>query len=133
MQIINYYSIVVKNKAGEGAKVLEGLKAAGINLAALWGYPIKGKKSALDIAPDDPKAFLKAVKAMKLEASKKKTAIHIDGEDRPGVVADVLSKLAAAKISVHAAQAVCAGAGRFGALIQVHEDDLKKAKKALSA
>lgn len=131
MNVINYFSIVVPNKCGEGAKVLDALQAAGVNLLAVWGYPIKGKKSVLDIAPEDAKTFAKTVKKMGLELSEKKTAFLIDGEDRVGAVAGVLGKLAAAGISVHAAQAVAAGGGRYGMLVQVAADDVKKAKKAL--
>ena len=44
----------------------------------------------------------------------------------------MLTKLAAKKINVNAVQALCAGNGRFGALVQVAPDDVKKAKKALA-
>jgi hypothetical protein len=43
-----------------------------------------------------------------------------------------MSKLGAAGINCHAIQAVCAGGGRYGCLVQVADDDFKKAKKALS-
>ena len=133
MRTITYFSVVVKNKTGAGAKALAALKAAGLNLTAFWGYPIKGKKAVLELAPDDPKGFAKAIKKLGYEAGPKKTAFHVEGEDRIGVMADVLERLASAGIDVHAAQAICAGAGRFGALIQVDEKDEKKAKKALGA
>ena len=133
MRTITYFSIVVPNKTGEGAKALEGLKAAGLNLTAFWGYPIKGRKACLEIAPDDPKALPKALKTLGYVAGAKKTAFQFDGEDRPGVLAEVMSKLAAAGIGVHAVQAICAGAGRYGALLQVGDEDVKKAKKILGA
>jgi len=47
-------------------------------------------------------------------------------------VAEVLAKLAAKEINVFAVQALCAGNGRFGALLQVAPDDVKKATKALA-
>jgi hypothetical protein len=71
------------------------------------------------------------VKKMKLEVSKKKIGFLIQGEDRPGAVAEVMGKLGAAKINVVSMQAVCAGAGRYGALLWVKPRDLKKAAKAL--
>ena len=45
--------------------------------------------------------------------------------------AELYRKLAAKGIDVYAAQALCAGKGRFGALIQVGQDDVKKAGKIL--
>jgi hypothetical protein len=43
-----------------------------------------------------------------------------------------LAKLAAKEINVYAVQALCAGNGRFGALIQVYQDAVKKVAKALA-
>jgi prephenate dehydratase len=128
-----YHTITIANKAGEGAKVLGALKDAGIDLAGLWGYPLKGKKAALDIVPADAKAFLKAAKKLKLEVSPKKSSFFVTGEDRPGALAENLARLAAAGVNVHAVQCGRAAAGLFGAFIQVAADDLKKAKKALGA
>jgi len=132
MRTITYFSVVVPNKAGEAAKVLAGLKAAGINLTAFWGYPVKGRKAVLELAPEDAKAYVQAAKKAGLAPGAKKVAFYFDGEDRPGALADVMAKLAAAGISVAASLAICAGAGRYGALIQVDLKDVGKARKVLS-
>jgi hypothetical protein len=42
-----------------------------------------------------------------------------------------MATLADAKINITALQAVCAGAGRYGALLFVKPRDVKKAAKAL--
>lgn len=44
-----------------------------------------------------------------------KVAFLLQGDDRVGAVADVLAKLADARINVVAMNAVAAGEGRFGA------------------
>jgi hypothetical protein len=69
---------------------------------------------------------------LKIELGKKKTAFHIAGANEPGAVAEILAKLADKKINVSAIQAVAAGAGVYGALLQVDSDDVKKAAKALA-
>jgi len=127
-----YFAVIVPNKTGEGAKLLGALNEAGVNMIGFWGYPVKGKKAQLDIAPADAKVFAKAAKKLGLEVAPKRTAFLVSGEDRPGAVAEALGKLAAAGIATHAAQAICAGEGRYGALIQVGDDDVKAAKKALT-
>jgi len=81
---------------------------------------------------EDPALLKKAAKQLKIDLGKKQTTFHITGEDRPGVVAEALAKLAAREINVYAAQALCAGNGRFGALIQVDQDAVKKAAKAFA-
>ncbi len=128
---VPYFSVTVANKAGEGAKLLAELKDAGVSLIALWGYPVKGKKSQLDLVPVDPKLFTKTAKKLKLDIEKK-TAICWAGEDRLGAAADATAKLAAAGINIQAAQVICSGEGRFGALLQIDADNVKKAAKLLA-
>lgn len=127
---VTYFSLTVANKPGEGAKILTALKDAGVNLIAFWGYPMKGKKAQLDIAPADAKAFAKAAKKLGLEPGPKQTALYVSGDDQPGTVAEATAKLAAAGISIRAAQALAAG-GKYAVLFQVDDDDVKAAKKAL--
>jgi hypothetical protein len=132
MAKLEYYSVVVSNKPGKGEHVLSALKEAGVNFVGIWGYPVGKSKARIDLVAEDTAQLKKAAKKLKIELGKKQTAFHITGEDHPGAVAEVLSKLAAKKINVFAMQALCAGNGRFGALIQVDPDDVKKAAKALA-
>lgn len=129
---VEYYSVIVPNKPGKGAQVLGALKDAGVNFTCIWGYPSGRKKSRIDLVADDPALFKKAAKKLKIELGKKQTAFHITGADHPGALAEVLAKLAARKINVYATQAICGGGGRFGALVQVDQDDVNKAAKALA-
>ena len=132
MAKLEYYSVVVPNKPGKGEHVLSALKEAGVNFVAIWGYPVGKSKSKIDLVAEDPAGLKKAAKKLKIELGKKQTAFHVTGEDHPGAVAEVLAELAAKKINVGAMQALCAGNGRFGALIQVAPEDVKKAAKALA-
>jgi hypothetical protein len=132
MAKVELYSVVVPNKPGKGAKLLSAFKEAGINFVGIWGYPVGKSKSRIDMVAENPALFKKAAKQLKIELGKKQMAFHITGEDHPGAVAEALAKLAAKEINVYAAQALCAGNGRFGALIQVEQDDVKKAAKILA-
>ena len=60
-----------------------------------------------------------------------KTGFVIQGDDRTGAVAEVVSKLSEAKINITALQAVAAGAGRYGAILWVKPRDVNKAAKIL--
>lgn len=132
VQAVTYYSAEIPNKVGEGARVLAALQAEGVSLTGFWGYPV-GRKARIDMVPADEAVFKKAAKKAGLALSPKSTGFFLNGEDRPGAVADVLAALAAAGVNARAAQAVCAGAGRYGAFLQVEAEDVKKAKKALAA
>ena len=114
---VNHYSTTIANKAGEGARVLGALKDGGVNFIALWAYPSKPGQAQLEMIPENGSALVKAAKKAGLAVGKKQIAFFVNGEDRPGAVAESLAKLAAVEINAGAVQAVCAGAGRYGAII----------------
>jgi predicted amino acid-binding ACT domain protein len=68
-----------------------------------------------------------------LKIKPKKSVFLVSGEDRPGAVAEIMGRLAAAKINVTAIDAVCAEAGRYGAILWVKPPDVARAAKALGA
>src|SRR5579864_4232777 len=129
---VDHYSAAIANKVGESARVLGVLKDSGVNLIALWAYPWKSRKAQLEMIPENGAALVKAAKKAGFAIGKKQIAFFVNGEDRPGAVAESLAKLAAAKINVGAVQAVCGGAGRYGAVIFLPQKDVRKAAKALS-
>ena len=98
---VEYYYVTVPNRPGEGARVLDALRDAGVNLVAFHAFPA-GRRAQLDFVPEDPRALKAAARKAKLPLSPRKTAFLIEGDDRPGAVADLLDKLAAAGVSVPA-------------------------------
>jgi len=128
---VDYYSMGLPNQPGEGAFRLSILGEAGVSLVALWGYPVAQGQSNIDLVPADAAGFKRAVKKAGLQISEKKSAFLVQGKDRPGAVASWLAILGAAGINVRAAQAVCAGSGRYGAVIAVEQGDVRKAAKVL--
>jgi len=130
IKLIDYYYTMLPDKPGEGARVLGALRSAGVNLFAFSAFPSQ-RKSQADFVPADAAAFLAAAKAAKIKLSKPKKTFLIDGDDRPGAIAGILAKLGAAKVNVTAVDAVCAGMGRYGAILWVKPRDVKKAAAAL--
>ena len=128
----SYYYTTASDKPGEGARLLQTLRDAGVNLTAMHAFP-SARKSQVDFVPSDNAAFTAAAKAAKIKLSKPKTAFLIEGEDRPGALAGVMAKLGAAKINVTAISAVCAGMGRYGAIFWVKPRDVTKASTTLGA
>ena len=127
---VQYFYVMAQDRPGEGARALQTLKDAGVNLLAFSGFPV-GKRAQLDFVPEDPAAFRAAAKKAKWKITGPKAAFLIEGDDRTGVCAEILGKLAAAKINVIATDAVVAGAGRFGAIMWVEPRDVNRAAKAL--
>jgi len=125
VQRVEYFYAQVPNKAGEGARFLTALQEAGINLLAFSGFP-EGRGSQLDFVPADPAAFKRFARTAKWKLTGPKRAFLVSGEERVGAVAELHRKLAEAKINVTAIDAVCAGAGRYGAILWVAPRDISK-------
>ena len=130
IQRVQYFYTQVPDKSGEGAKVLGALKEAGINLLAFVAFP-NGRRAQFDFVPVDQTAFKEAAKKAKIKLVGPKTGFLIQGEDRPGAVAEIVSRLSDAKTNVTALQGIAAGAGRYGAILWVKPRDVNKAAKVL--
>jgi len=129
---VAYYKVEVPNRPGEGVRLLGVLRDAGVNLLAFTGFP-QGRKAQIDFIPEDEAAFKRAAKEAGLKVGAKKSCFLVQGEDRVGAVADILSILAAAKINVTAVDAIVAGGGRYGVILWVKSEAVAKAKRLLKA
>lgn len=129
---VQYFYTEVSDKPGEGARLLTLFKDAGVSLLAFSGFP-HGRRAQIDFIPADPGAFRAAARKAKLTLVGPKTGFLIQGEDRTGAVAEVMVKLAEAKINVTACDAVAAGEGRYGAILWVKPGDVQKAARVLGA
>jgi hypothetical protein len=129
---VDYFYIEAPNKPGEGARVLEALLDAGVNLLAFSGFP-QARKAQIDFIPDDVVKFKAAARKAKLKISARKRGFLVQGEDKPGAVASIMRRLAEANVNVTAIDAVAAGEGRYGAILWVRAPEYAKAAKALGA
>ncbi len=129
---VSYSYATIADKPGEGVRVLRALKQAGINLLAVHAFP-SARRSQIDLIALDGAALAAAAKGAEIKLSKPKTAFLVDGDDRVGALAEVLAKLATAKLNVTAVTGVCAGMGRYGAILWVKPGDVNKATTALGA
>ncbi|HTO10209.1 MAG TPA: hypothetical protein VMQ51_01460 [Candidatus Binatia bacterium] len=130
VRLVEYFYVTTSQKPGVGAAVLNELRRAGVNLLAFSGFPA-GRGAQIDFVPENAAAFRAAAKAAKWKVTGPKKAFLITGDDRTGAVADILQKLADARINVTAVDAACAGAGRYGAILWVAPRDVTRAARAL--
>jgi len=128
----DYFSMQVSNRVGEAMRLLKGLRDNGVNLLAFTGFP-NGRKAQVDLIPENTAALRRAATKMKLSLGKKKTVFLLQGDDRIGALANMLEKLAAARISMTAMDAACAGKGRYGAMFWVKPKDVARAARAIGA
>ena len=129
---VDYYYATVPDRPGEGKKVLSALKESKVNLLAYLGFPSGNGKAQLDLVPENAGALKKAAEKAGIKLSESKKAFLIQGDDRPGAVADAVAKLADANVNVTAAAATCAG-DKYGLVIWVWPADYERAARALGA
>ncbi len=129
---VHYFSTLVSNKPGQAFNVLATLVSAGINLLACKGFP-SGRRSRIDVIPDDTRKFSAAAKKAGLVFSEKKAGFLVRGQDRPGALADNLKRLAERGINITAVDGLTAGEGRWGAILWVKPKDVARAGRILRA
>lgn len=129
---VEYFYVQAPNKPGVGASLLAELKSAGVNLVAFSGFP-SGRGAQIDFVPENAALFRAAARKAKWKVVGPKRAFLVEGDDRQGAVADLMAKLGDAKVNVTAVDAVCAGAGRYGALLWVAPKDVSRASRVLGA
>jgi hypothetical protein len=133
IQRVEYYQTLLPDKPGQGAKVMNALKEAGANLLVLHAFPESEGQAQADFVPSDKDAFRAAARKARVKVTGPKVAFLIQGDDRVGAVADVLAKLAEAKINVTALTAIASGQGRYGAVLWVKPRSVRKAAEVLGA
>lgn len=129
---VPYFKTMVPNRAGQGARVLGALRDAGVNLLAVLGFPAPGG-SQLDLVPQHRAALTRAARKAGIRLSNPKPVFLIEGNDRPGALASVLEKLAAARINVTAVAGARAGGRRYGGFLWVNARDVARAGRVLRA
>ncbi|OGA76311.1 MAG: hypothetical protein A3G81_01250 [Betaproteobacteria bacterium RIFCSPLOWO2_12_FULL_65_14] len=129
---VQYFSIDVPDKPGEAFRVLQTLVSSGINLLACSGHTVR-RRARIDVVPDDTDAFKAATAKASLAFTATKSGFLVQGEDRPGALAQNLQRLASTGINVTGIDAMGAGAGRWGAILWVKPEDVSRAASALGA
>jgi prephenate dehydratase len=129
---VDYFVVQVRNRPGEGAKLLKGLKKHGVGLLAFTAFP-EGSGAQADFIPEDSREFLAATRALGWKVHSRKTGFLMQGKDRTGALAGLLGKLGKAGINLTAMDAVTAGKRRFGAIFWVQPVDVAKTARLLGA
>lgn len=126
---VDYCYVSVPDKPGEGVRVLRALREHGVSLLSLTAFPSSAGTAQFDLVVGSGD-LEKAAANANLKLSEKKQAFYITGADRAGAAAEILGKLADAKINVTATNAACGQSG-FGMILWVKPKDFDAAAKAL--
>lgn len=130
---IEYYYAIIPNRTGEGNKIFNVLKSENVNLIAFSGFPAGWGRAQIDFVPQlaDREKFVSTAQKAGIKLIGPKVGFLVQGEDRIGAAAEILSRLAQEGINITAMQAIASGEGRYGAIVWVKSGDISRAEKAL--
>ena len=90
-----YFKVQIADKPGTLASVLAPLREAGVNLLAVHAFP-RSRRTQVDVVPEDPTAFKNIAKMHQLKVQGPKMCLLVEGDDRPGALADLTDRLGSA-------------------------------------
>jgi hypothetical protein len=127
---VDSYSMEVPNRPGEAYRILQTLDEAGVDLVFFTAYPLGEDKAVVDLVVHDPSRLQYALQTKHLPAVQRTPAFMISGPARLGGAAEILRRLADARINVHAASGTAQG-GAFGMVLWIPPSDFEAAARAL--
>jgi len=126
-----YFYTTVDNTPGKGAEILGKLRSSGISLLAFTVFPVDAQYVQMDFFSDHPDKLKVALEEEGFDVVGPRKAFLIQGEDTVGALVEHHVHLAAAGISVYAANGVADGRGHFGYVLWVAPDDFERAAEIL--
>lgn len=102
-------TLTLESKPGVLAKISQALAGAGVNITAICAAETAGR-GKIRMVVSDPARAKEALAAAKLRCGEEQ-ALLLTLEDRPGSLARVAEKLAAAKINIKCAYSTTGGMG----------------------
>jgi len=120
-------TVSAESKPGVLAKVCDVLAKAAVNIVAVCAADTAGR-GKIRLVVSDPARAKEALAAAKIRCGEE-PALMLSMDDRPGALASVASRLAAAKINIKCAYATTAGGGKAHVVVVVANPD--KAERAL--
>jgi hypothetical protein len=124
---ITQITVTAESKPGVLARVSDVLAKAGVNILAVCAADASGR-GKIRLVVSDPARAREALAAAKIRSGEE-PALLLSMDDRPGALASVAARLAAARINVKCAYATSAGGGKVQVVIAVANPD--KAERAL--
>ncbi len=130
---IDYFYTSIKDESGEGYRFLAQLAAKKVDLTAFTAVPFGPDRAQLTLFPTDTASLSAAAKQEKIDLDGPHSAILVQGQDQIGVLAGILSKLAAVSINVFSVHCLTDGRGGFGTIIYLRPSDIDQALKTLGS
>lgn len=128
---VDYFNTTIRDRPGEGYKLLTQLAELGLNLLAFTAVPVGPTHTQLTLFPADSARMAVTAQRAGMALDGPHPAFLVQGDDELGALAEIHQILAAANVNVYASSGVTDGRGSFGYLIYVRPEDCDRAAAAL--
>jgi hypothetical protein len=128
---VEYFHTTVRDRPGEGFRLLSQLAEIGIELLAFSAVPMGPLYTELTVFPTDSGKLTREGRRAGLELDGPHPALLAQGDDVLGALAGIYERLAAAGVNVYASTGVTDGRGGFGQIFYVRPEEYDQARAAL--
>ena len=128
---VEYYNITVQGHIAEGSRLLTTIAGAGVDFLAYKAIPLEQNRTRFTLFPiEGSKMTAGAMKAgLKLDGPY--SAVIITGDEKPGALAEIYSKISQAGIQIEESSGIAHINGGYGVVLYLKQEDCDKAMAAL--
>jgi len=128
---VDYFTTTIKDRPGEGYKLLAQLAELGLNLVAFTAIPMGPSSTQLTLFPEDSGRMVSAAQRAGMRLDGPHPAFLVQGDDKLGALAEIHQALFGADVNIYASSGVTDGRGTFGYLLYVRPEEYERAAAAL--
>jgi hypothetical protein len=128
---VDYFNTTIRDRPGEGYKLLAQLAEMGLNLLAFTAVPVGPSSTQLTLFPEDSRRMVSAAQRAGMALDGPHPAFLVQGDDELGALAGIHQELYRADVNISASSGVTDGRGAFGYVIYVRSEDFDRAAAAL--
>jgi hypothetical protein len=117
-----YFAIEAEDKPGTLALITATLMEEGVDMSGVWGFGLGDGSAKVMAVPRSIPAFKKVAKAAGWNINEH-ICFHLEGDDRPGALVEILHKISSEGLNLNAVDAIGVE-GQFGCYIWSNDDDV---------
>jgi hypothetical protein len=127
IRIVDCFYATVRDRPGEGRRLLEHISEQGISLTAFTAIPTGADETQICLVTDQVDRLEAAAGDAGIALTGPKQAFLVQGNDRIGALHAYHLTLANAGVNVYSSSGVCDGRGGFGFILWVEPEDVDRA------
>jgi hypothetical protein len=117
-----YFKIDAEDRPGALAMITATLMEEGVDMSGIWGFGMGDGAAQVMAVPRDIPGFKKVAQKADWTIDEH-VCFHLEGEDKPGALVEILHKISAEGLNLNAVDAIGVE-GQFGCYIWSDDEDV---------